>query len=128
MADEKEARGMLLRHFLDAETRDHPFGEYDVVERAEAFFKKSEKEEQERISDYCEWVQDIVRQPHPEIDFEDDPIESTTQMPAESVQNDVTGELAADLDQALLEADADIETGKERGEDGECRTTAIAQE
>jgi hypothetical protein len=116
MADDKEVRGTLLRRFLDSETLHHPFGEYDVVERAEAFFKKSEKEEQERISDYCEWVQHIVRQPDPEIDFEDDPIESTTQMPAESVQNDVTGELATDLDQALSEADADIETQEKKEE------------
>jgi len=117
MADEKDARGMLLRRFLDAETRDHSLEDYDVLERAEVFFKKSEEEEQERTADFSEWIQDIVRQPHPEIAFENNPTESTIQAPVEIEQNDATPELTADLDQLVSEADADtVETHDKKEE------------
>jgi hypothetical protein len=117
MADEKDARGMLLRRFLDAETRDHSSEDYDVLERAEAFFKKSEEEEQERIADFSEWIQETVRQPSPEIDFEDYRAESSpyTEKPNETEQEALT-ELTADLDHLFLEAGADTVDTKDQKE------------
>jgi hypothetical protein len=111
--------GVLLRELLDASIDSKT--ESDLPD-AEALFKKSENEEQERITDFSEWVQDIVRQPHPEIDFQDDLTESVIQAPAETEQDDVTPELTTDPDQLLSEADQDkVETNdqKEKGENAE---------
>jgi hypothetical protein len=96
MADEKGSRGMLLRQFLNAEVHDHSWGNYDVLERVETFFKKSEDEKQERRADFSEWIQDIVQQPHSEIDFEDDGTESApvTERPSK-IGQDVITELTA---------------------------------
>jgi hypothetical protein len=109
MADEKDARGMLLRRFLDAETRGHSSEDYDVLGRAEAFFRKSEEEEQERIADFSEWIEDIAQQSHPESFYiEDDPIEPAPQIePRQGEQREVLTELTAESDQLVSEADAD---------------------
>jgi hypothetical protein len=110
MADEKDVRGMLLKELLDAETLDHTFGEYDVVERAEAFFKKSEKEEQERMADFSKWVEEIARRQHSEPFYEEDLIElehaAQTDPQPEKAQDDIN-ELAADLDELVSEPEAE---------------------
>jgi hypothetical protein len=122
MADSKDVRGELLKEFLDAETRRHPIGEFDVVERAEAFFKRSEKDEQEKIADYSEWVKEIARQPHSEPFYEEDPIElehvAQTDPQPEKAQDDIN-ELAADLDELVSEPEAEAVKAHDKEEKAE---------
>ena len=120
MSDDTDIRGVLLKRFLDSESHDHPFADYDVVERAEGFFKKSEEEEQERAAGFSEWMRDIVRQPLPEIDCEDD-IEAA-HVSIENEPNDAGGsaELTAELDHLVSEADLDaLETRDRTAEETE---------
>ena len=83
MTTEKDPRGILLKEFLDEYIRDHTSSDYDVMERAQAFFEKSAKQEQGRNADFSEWIEKITAQPHTESPaFEEETIEASTE-PAE---------------------------------------------
>ena len=112
--NEVTPEGTLLREMLDASVDSKA---EDVFENAEALFKKSKEEEQERIVDFSEWIEDIARQAHPEIDFEDEPAESVTQMPSEIEQNDTLTEPAVELDQLLSEVNADTAEAHDQKEE-----------
>jgi hypothetical protein len=106
--------GILLREMLDAPVYSKTENE---LADAEALFSKSREEEQVRIADFSEWIENIAQQSHPELSYvEDDPIElapvtQTEARPGEIEQNDATPELTADLDLLVSEADADsVET------------------
>jgi hypothetical protein len=122
MADSKDARGMLLKEFLDAKTGDHLFGEYDVVERAEAMFKIAEEEEQERIADFSEWVKELARRPHSEPFYEEDPVElehvAQTDPHREIAQDDMD-ELAAELDELVCEPEVEAVQAHDKEEKAE---------
>jgi hypothetical protein len=99
---------ILLREMLDAQVDSKT---EDELADAEALFKKSTEEEQERIADFSESIEDIAQQSHPEPSYiEHDPIEPAPQTktrPGEIEQDRVPTELTADFDQLVSEADAD---------------------
>lgn len=76
---EVSPQGNLLREMLDESTTQQK--DFDTIERAENFFKKSADEEQERIDNFTEWIEDSTRQSHPEPTYEDEPIESIQPKP-----------------------------------------------
>jgi hypothetical protein len=120
--EEASPEGTFLREMLDAQI--DPKAE-DELAAAEALFKKSREEEQERITEFAEWIEDITRQSHPESSFEDR-IEPAPQIeaPTQLEQNDVPTELTADFDNLISEADPDTveprpDRKEEKGEDAE---------
>jgi hypothetical protein len=114
--EEASPEGILLREMLDAQIDSKVEDEF--VD-AEAFFKKSREEEQERIADFSEWVEDIAQQSDPESSYiDDDPLEPAAQMEArrdQLEQNETPTELTADFDE-VSEADA-VEPERERKEE-----------
>lgn len=107
--DEVSPEGILFREMLDASVGSKTEDEFAD---AEALFKKSREEEQERIADFSEWIENIAGQPHPEVYAEDDsaelaPVTQTETRPVEVEQNDASVELTADLDQLIAEAELD---------------------
>jgi len=106
VADDKDAHGMLLKRFLDAEISESRFEGHDILERAEASFEKSREEEQKREADFAEWVKETSRQPHEEFEYEYDPMESPTPMHTDAIaakQSDTHTELILDLQGSLKE-------------------------
>jgi hypothetical protein len=115
--EEASPDGILLREMLDAQIDSKA---EDELAAAEALFKKSREEEQERIADFAEWIEHIASQPHPEPDIEYDLVERAPQTEAvsEPSENESATEPAADFDQLVSEADADtVEPKPERKEE-----------
>jgi hypothetical protein len=112
--EEASPEGILLREMLDAKIDSKV---EDELADAEALFKKSREEEQERIADFAEWVRDTASQPHPESDIEYDLVEPApeTEAPTQLEEKHVPTELSAVFDQLVSEADPDtVEPERER--------------
>ncbi len=76
---EASPQGNLLREMMDAQAGSSQ--DYDTIERAEAFFKKSAEDEQARLDSFTEWVDDVTRQPHSEPLYVDDEPGEPIQVP-----------------------------------------------
>ena len=113
--EQTSSEGVLLRETLNVLVDSKPESDLDNFEAA---FKKSREEEQERIAEFAEWIEDITRQSHQESDIEYDLMEPgpQTEAPIQLELNDVPTELTADLDDLVSEADT-IETERERKEE-----------
>jgi hypothetical protein len=62
---------------LDESSQRH--SDFDTVERAEAYFKRSTDEEQQRLDNFTEWIENTTSQSHPEPMYNDGEIAERAQ-------------------------------------------------
>jgi hypothetical protein len=115
-ASEATPQEILLRDMLDESA---PQKDFDTVERAEEFFKKSADDERERLDSFTEWIESVAEQTHPEPMYSDDEPAESVQLPIEPSQ--IAGEQTpsleiqnVDLEMLVSELDANpLEAKKE---------------